>query len=309
MEKIAYILLYPMSLLPFGVIHLLSDFTSLMLYHVVRYRRKVVRGNLTTAFPEKSAEEIKDIERRFYRNFCAIFLHSIKLLSISQKELEKRLVFTGQEGPSKFLEQGRNCAFLLGHYSNWEWLSCTPMAMPANSVTGLIYNPQRNKAIDYLFQRIRTSQPNGLIVPKKDILRHLARLKQEGVPNAFGYIADQAPKWQNIHLWLPFLNHETPVFTGAERIIRKRNDATFYIGMKSVKRGYYHAHFYPLSDDPASLPEHELTRRFFAMLERSIKEDPVQYLWTHNRWKRTREEFERRFEIVNGKVIEKKSEE
>ena len=55
------------------------------------------------------------------------------------------------------------------------------------------------------------------------------------------------------------------------------------------------------------LPEHEITRRFFQMLEETIRRNPPYYLWTHNRWKRTREEFDKRYEIKNGKVIPKES--
>ena len=76
--------------------------------------------------------------------------------------------------------------------------------------------------------------------------------------------------------------------------------------MTRPRRGYYDVEYVLLSDDPASLPEGELTRRFFRMLEQSVREAPQYYLWTHNRWKRTKEEFDRRFEIVKGKVVEKK---
>ena len=114
----------------------------------------------------------------------------------------------------------------------------------------------------------------------------------------------RAPKWENIDLWLPFLNHpETPVFTGGERIMRKMNDAVFYVEMSRPKRGYYTATYKLITRNPNSLPEHEITRRFFKMLEATIRQNPPYYLWTHNRWKRTREEFDKRYEVVKGKVV------
>ena len=171
---------------------------------------------------------------------------------------------------------------------------------------GLVYHPLRNAAFDNLFKQIRSSQPNGVTVPKKDILRFLINYRHNNTRSIFGYISDQGPKWENIHLWLPFLNHpETPVFTGAERIMRKMNDAVFYVEMSRPKRGYYTATYKLITKDPNSLPEHEITRRFFAMLEETINKEPRYYLWTHKRWKRTREEFDRRFEIVKGKVVAK----
>lgn len=110
----------------------------------------------------------------------------------------------------------------------------------------------------------------------------------------FGYIADQSPKWENIHLWIPFLHHDTPVFTGAERIIRKMNNAVFYVDMERPRRGHYVCTFRLITREPAQWEEHELTRRFFVMLEESIRREPACYLWSHDRWKRTHEEYDRR---------------
>ena len=123
--------------------------------------------------------------------------------------------------------------------------------------------------------------------------------------NIFGYIADQTPKYQNIHLWLPFLGHETPVFTGAERIIRKMNNTVFYIDVERPRRGKYIYTFVPMTADPNSLPEYEITRRFFAMLEQTIRRDPRFYLWSHDRWKRTRTEFEKEYKVEHEHVIKK----
>ena len=87
--------------------------------------------------------------------------------------------------------------------------------------------------------------------------------------------------------------------------MRKMNDAVFYVEMSRPKRGYYTATYKLITKDPNSLPEYEITKRFFGMLEETINKEPRYYLWTHKRWKRTREEFDRKLEVVNGKVIPK----
>lgn len=197
-------------------------------------------------------------------------------------------------------------AAILGHYCNWEWLSCVGMNLPLERETGLIYHPLRNKAFDYLFRKLRSHEPHSHVIPKKDILRYVVTKKKEGVRNICGYISDQGPKWTNIHLWLPFLNHEhTPVFTGGERIMRKMNNAVFYVEMSRPKRGYYTATYKLITREPNTLPPDDITRRFFRMLEETIRREPAYYLWSHNRWKRTKEEFDRRFQVVNGKVVER----
>lgn len=296
---------YGLSRFPFRVLYGLADFEYVIVYHILRYRRGIVRRNLTTSFPEKSEDEILDIEKGFYHWFCDYFFEAVKLLSISDGELRKRFRIFHSDQVEACFEDGQNVAAILGHYGNWEWLSCVGMDLPERRMMGLIYHPLDNKVFDELFKRIRLSRPNGVVVPKRDIIRRLIQFRREGVMSIFGYIADQGPKWENIHLWLPFLHHDTPVFTGAERIMRKMNDAVFYVEMARPRRGYYTATYHLITKDPNSLPDFEITRRFFALLENTIRKNPRYYLWTHNRWKRTHEEFNRRFRVVNGKVIER----
>ena len=306
MTQIVYVLFYTLSLLPFRILYGMADIGYVLLYYIIRYRRGVVRKNLVTAFPEKSIDDIKTIERKFYHWFCDYFLEAIKLLSISEKELRRRFTIINSEEVEQCFQEGQDVAAILGHYCNWEWLSCVGMNLPPERETGLIYHPLRNKTFDYLFRKLRSHERNSHVIPKKDILRYVVTKKREGVRNICGYISDQGPKWTNIHLWLPFLNHEyTPVFTGGERIMRKMNNAVFYVEMSRPKRGYYTATYKLITRDPNSPPADDITRRFFCLLEETIRQEPAFYLWSHNRWKRTKEEFDRRFQVINGKVTER----
>ena len=306
MSKIVYSIFYLISLLPFCVLYALSDIAYLLIYKLIGYRRTVVRNNLTTSFPEKDIDEIKDIERKFYHWFCDYFFEAIKLLSISNRELNRRLLVLNPEVHEQWFLKGRNNAAFLGHYCNWEWLSRVGKDMNQERRLCLIYDPLHSKPFDNLFLKIRTYPPTGVPTPKRDILRQLLEWKRQGIFSMSGYIADQAPKWQNIHLWIPFLNHpHSPVFTGAERIARKMNNVIYYAKMSRPRRGYYEMEYVLITDDPNSMAECDITRRFFNLLEESIRNRPEFYLWTHNRWKRTKEEFDQRFNIVNGKSIRK----
>ena len=306
MTQIVYVLFYTLSLLPFRILYGMADIGYVLLYYIIRYRRGVVRKNLVTAFPEKSIDDIKTIERKFYHWFCDYFLEAIKLLSISEKELRRRFTIINSEEVEQCFQEGQDVAAILGHYCNWEWLSCVGMNLLPERETGLIYHPLRNKTFDYLFRKLRSHERNSHVIPKKDILRYVVTKKREGVRNICGYISDQGPKWTNIHLWLPFLNHEyTPVFTGGERIMRKMNNAVFYVEMSRPKRGYYTATYKLITREPNTLPADDITRRFFCLLEETIRQEPAFYLWSHNRWKRTKEEFDRRFQVINGKVVER----
>ena len=296
-NKFTYYLLYGfvylLSLLPFWLLYLLSDGIFVLLYHIVRYRRKIVWKNLTSSFPEKDEKELREIERKFYHWFCDYFLETFKLLSMSDEKLLRHLEFRGGEQVEQVFAEGRSVAATMGHYCNWEWLSAIGLAFPhyPEAVNGLIYHPLRSDPADWLFIAIRSAH-GGLCINKRHVLRHLVEFKRQKKHILFGYISDQTPKWENIHLWLDFLGHDTPVFTGGERIMRKMDDAVFYLDVERPKRGHYICTFRLLSSHAAQEEENAITHRFFQTLEENIRREPAYYLWTHNRWKRTHAEYD-----------------
>lgn len=305
--KIVYPIFYVLSLLPYRVLYGISDFFYLIMYHIVGYRKKVVRKNLSSSFPEKTPQELKEIEHGFYHWLCDYFVETLKLLTVSDETLLKHIEFRNAEQIEEYYDKGQTCAAILGHYCNWELLSATGLAFKRHkeAVCGLIYHPLRSKIFDMLFKDIRQSK-GGVCIPKQEILRYLVRYKREKRMWLFGYISDQSPKYLNIHCWLPFLNHDTPVFTGGEKIMKKMNDAVFYVDMQRPERGKYICTFRLITDKPAEMQENEITKIFFEMLENTIKRDPRLYLWTHDRWKRNHEHFDKYYVTENGHVIKRK---
>ena len=311
MSKILYPIVYGfcylISLLPLRVLYCISDVLYLLLYKLIGYRRRVVRNNLSTAFPEKDERERRTIEKKFYHFFCDYIMETIKLLSIRRKTLLKHMEYRNMEEMERCFDEGQSVCALLGHYCNWEFLTTVNVGWKRypEAKVGLVYHPLSSKVVDRLIIATR-QHTGGVAVPKQEVLRYMIRYKQQGLHSLFGLISDQSPKWENIHLWLPFLNHETPVFTGAERLIRKMNNAVFYAEMSRPKRGKYVVNFQLMTREPGTLEENELTRMFFLRLEDTIRQTPYLYLWSHDRWKRTREEFERRFTVdAHGHVTKK----
>ena len=305
--KIVYPIFYVLSLLPYRILYGISDFFYLIMYHIVGYRKKVVRKNLSSSFPEKTPQELKEIEHGFYHWLCDYFVETLKLLTVSDETLLKHIEFRNAEQIEEYYDKGQTCAAILGHYCNWELLSATGLAFKRHkeAVCGLIYHPLRSKIFDMLFKDIRQSK-GGVCIPKQEILRYLVRYKREKRMWLFGYISDQSPKYLNIHCWLPFLNHDTPVFTGGEKIMKKMNDAVFYVDMQRPERGKYICTFRLITDKPAEMQENEITARFFKMLENTIKRDPRLYLWTHDRWKRNHEHFDKYYVMEHGHVRKRK---
>jgi KDO2-lipid IV(A) lauroyltransferase len=302
--KIVYAIWYLLSLLPLWVHYLLSDFIYLILYKLVGYRKRVVRENLAISFPEKSKEELKRIERGFYHFLGDYLAESVKLMTISKRTLHRRLVFKNTEAIEECIESGQSCAVFLGHYCNWEWITSLPLWVTPKAQCGQIYHPIENKDFDRLFLRLR-QRLGAVCIPMQDTLRKILEFRQAGQPVVIGYISDQKPHWVNIHHWVDFLHHDTPVLTGTERIARRMNHAVFYLDVRRLRRGYYEAEFKLITREPQQMPEFKLTDIYYQMLEESIRRAPEFWLWSHNRWSRTREEFNERFEVIDGKVISK----
>lgn len=307
--KILFYLLYGiaflLSLLPSRVHYFLSDILYVILYHLVKYRKEVVRKNLTSAFPEKSEEEICKIEKGFYHFLCDLFAESIQQITISEKHFKKRIIFKNVDQLEQVINEGQSIALYLGHYCNWEWVTTLPLWLTSNTQCCQIYHPLQNKVFDQLFLHIR-ERFGSLCIPMAETLRRILAFQRANQPFIIGYISDQKPYWTNIHHWLDFLHHDTPVLTGAERIICKMNHAVFYSDIRRVRRGYYEVTFRPITREPKKMKEFELTNIYYQMLEKSIQEAPEYWLWSHNRWSRTREKFNHDFEVVNGKVVHRK---
>jgi len=295
---------YLFSLLPLRIHYIISDFLYWLLYKVMGYRRKVVWKNLSASFPEKSEAELKEIERGFYHFLCDYFVETVKMMTISKKEIKKRMAFKGVEVLDEVVESGQSIAMYLGHYCNWEWITSMPLWVTPKVQCGQIYHPLENKFFDRLILRSR-ERLGALCISMQDTLREMVRYKREGQPVLIGYISDQAPNWSNIHHWVDFMNQDTPVLTGTERIAKKMNHAAFYMEVRRVKRGYYEAEFKLITREPQKLEDFKLTDMYFDMLEKSIRQAPEFWLWSHNRWKRTRKEFNERYEVIDGKVIAK----
>lgn len=298
-QHIAYGILfgtvYALSLLPLWMLYALSTLLYGLIYHVVGYRKHLVREHLRDSFPEKDDAERRAVERAFYRWFCDYIVETIKLFSISKKQMRRRMVFKGADIVDQCIRRGQGVALYLGHYCNWEWISSIPLWLNSTNYAGSqVYHVLENPVMDrlLLYARHRMGPDN---VAMMDVLRYLTKNQKAGRPVVMGFIADQVPFWNNIGGWLTFLNHpQTPVLTGAERLARRLDMACVYIDIRRPKRGYYEAEFQLMTDRPKEAPTLSITEDYFQRLEQSIRRQPHLWLWTHNRWKRTRQEYDRR---------------
>ena len=292
---VAYSFCYMVSLLPFWVLYRISDLFYVLLYHIIKYKRKVVRNNLRISFPQKGENEILAIEKKFYAFLCDQFVETIKLCSITEKGINKRMAFEGlPEMVSELENENKNFAFLyMGHYGNWEWLSLLATKVQEHNskmVNGYIYYPLKMKIFDRILLKLR-NRLGGKSIAIKDTIRRIIELEENSRKAIIAFVSDQAPLWSGKYHWSYFFQWETPVFTGAEQMGKHVDALIFYAEMERTRRGYYRCTISRMVNDIQQHADYEVTDLFMRKLECTINKAPSYWLWTHDRWIRTRDEI------------------
>lgn len=268
-----------LSWLPLWLMYGLSTVSAAMLYHVVRYRRHVVRRNLRNAFPEESALWLRRTERRFYRFFTDMIFETAKLASISPRTIKRHMHFANIEAVEKELNNGHSVALFLGHMGNWEWSSSMPLHLPTGVIAAQVYRRLKSHTFDRLMLENR-QRMGAVCVEMRDVARRLSQWRER--VSIVGYIADQAT-WTDQH-HVRFLNHTVPVRVGAEKVVRKYGQQAWFLDVRRVRRGHYEGTFVRLEPKNETSP-YPITDIYYEHLERAIRHQPEIYLWTHNRFK------------------------
>lgn len=286
MDAIGYYIFYGinwiLTLLPLRVLYIFSDFLFLLLYYFPSYRRKVVANNLKNAFPEKSDEELKSIEKKFYRHLADLFIETFYLTHMSDKELNRRFTYSNIEIIDKLRNDKRDVIAVLGHYGNWEWPTLLPYYLKYKTI--IIYKPLQNRHFDRFIYNSRSK--NGIIpTPMSHIIREIINNKKENINTLSVFLTDQTPVRSEIKYWTTFLNQDTPVYIGTEKVASKYDMAVVFFHIQKVKRGYYNMNIELLFDHTTGLPDYFVTDAHVKRLEEIIKENPEYWLWSHRRWK------------------------
>lgn len=280
-----YLIILPISLLPFGVLYFISDVLYYVLYKLIGYRKKVVFDNLRKSFPNKSEKEIEKIGALFYKHLCDLIVESIKIFTISEEEVRKRMFVINPELADKYFHQNKSIIMAGGHYNNWE-LFAVAIDATIEHKSVAIYKPLSSKFFDQAMRKTRGKYGLQMISTKKvkDFFEALTE------PSATIFAIDQSPSNPYSAHWMTFLHQQTGVLFGAERYAKKYNLPVLFGHIHKIKRGYYTVDFSLLTDNPAATDHGVITEKLMRLIEEDILKQPEYWLWSHKRWKHKKPE-------------------
>lgn len=274
------------AVLPHWLVYLLADFLWFWGVKVFGYRRKVIRGNIKSCFPGFSEGEVKRISNEFGRQFLHVLGEAIFCYHFTDRDWEERIVAENAAKVKEYLKQNRTVLLVYGHMTNWEW-PLVSLGKVLGVPTEFLYRPMENNAVDKTLKEFREKH-GGRGLHKDKAIRHI--LKHKNKPRVIGLVGDQVPSLGTEKRWLDFFGIETAFYVGIEKIAKATNSPVFFLDVVRTDRGKYHYIFQEIAKPPYESESPDIIEAYAKCLEANIRKQPESYLWSHRRWKYTKEQ-------------------
>lgn len=280
--KFLFGFLLQLSKLPLKLHYAFSDLLFFLMFHVIGYRKKVVRENLQNSFPNLESKEIDSIQKKFYKNFCDYLVETVKAFTITSHELRVRVQHINQDVFHDAKREGKNVILLAGHIFNWEWINALATIIPQEK-SYPVYRKVQSSFWEEKIKGIRNKYGNHAL-EAKEVMRHMLRNENDG-NSVYMFVADQTPHISEVSYGVNFLKQKTPAFIGYDKLATRLDLTFIYCDMKKVKRGYYQVNYYKIEPEKGKFEDFEIVKKFHQMLENTINKRPDNYLWSHRKWK------------------------
>jgi KDO2-lipid IV(A) lauroyltransferase len=284
MYPLLYSLIYLLSFIPRPLGLRLGDFMGLVLYGVLKKRRRIALNNLATAFGnQKSPQERKAIARKSFKNLGRHFFETCYLVRYDKKRLASYIQFEGLQYFEQATSQGRGVVFLTGHFGCWELLAVS---------SGYFLSPSYlvAKALDFkpaekLVRTIRGVSGNQCVTKEKSMRRLIGLLNQGAI---LAILLDQNIDWKD-GVFVPFFNKRACTNKGLALLVRKTQVPVVPVFIIAQGQGTYRIEFKPplpwLSFGDRTKEIEENTAQYNLAIEAMARDYPDHYFWVHQRWK------------------------
>lgn len=257
----------------------------LLVRYIIRYRLKVVRSNLRTAFPAYSESQLRQIEKDFYHHFVGLLFESLVMGFLTKRQMRKMLRFDNMEKAEEMGELSKTIICVFGHQCNWDLVASAPLWSEKIKINAL-YKALHNKFFDKLFVSVRQKFGTTLIPHHSAARTILKNIKEPaGMPQLYAFNTDQSPRLGQPCEWVTFFRKETAAIPVWAQMATKYNLPVIYLHIRKV--GFMQ--FSIFIEEIAAPTVQEKLDKYYQLLEQDITSQPGQYLWSHRRWKITRD--------------------
>ena len=287
-DRVVRVLLRTVSRWPLPALYGLFALLARLL-RAVGWRRRLVDECLASCLPDRDARQRRRVAAEFYGGLGRLAAEVMHGARLPPEELDDRVRFENDALVREALAGGRRVALLAAHHCNWEWL----LLACSRHFDETLVAPYKRVSVpsaDSWVREVR-SRFGARMVPAAELVPYL--IARRGEVRLLAMLADQSPSGGSKHqVWLPFFGRETAFFGGPGQIAARLGFEPVFVGMRPAGRGRYLVHFEPLAAPGTRPVAGDVLVAYVHALERQIHEDPAQYFWAYNRWKRPKALYE-----------------
>lgn len=276
-------LLRLISRLPLWALYLFSDVLFLVSYRLLGYRKSIVVRNLERSFPEKTPDERRKIKTAFYFNLCDYAVETLKLLTITEKELKRRMSYKNPEIVNEYVAKNQSILIFASHQFNWEWVvAAAGLNLPLQ--IDFVYQQQHSRFFNE-FSLLSRSRFGAFGIKRQAVAREV--VKRKDILRVIAIVADQFPGHENDkRYWTKFLNQDTAFFQSINQMAALTQYPALYAAVRKIKRGYYELELIKIAEPPYDKENFHVVENYVHATEKLIRAHPDGWLWSHNRWKK-----------------------
>ena len=256
---------------------------ALFFFYLIPIRKKVVKKNLSLAFPQFDQTKIDRTAFECYQSLATTLIEILCMPILSEEDIEKYFNWENFELLEKRYAENRGVILLISHSANWEYATLA-ISKKIGMPFGVIMKEQRNTLVSDWMVKHRSKWGNRMITLGISVRNFYKELLDKHIVLL---AADQrAPKESQR---VKFFGRMSTCFSGPASLALKTGAPIIFALMKREPDLKYTIKFVevPVDDLPTDEDEKilEISQRHTTILEEAIKTAPEQWLWMHDRWK------------------------
>jgi KDO2-lipid IV(A) lauroyltransferase len=249
-----------------------------LLFRLLQRRANDTRINLRLCFPEKSEHERELMARDVFRNAGIGVMETFNAWFRPVEYFQDKVSFEGLEHLQAMQALGRGALMVGGHYSTMDVMA--PLAAQKITVD-MIYRPQKNPVIDFMFHHGRGNS-QGRLIAHQNTRELLQTLRQNRI---IWYPVDHDNGIQH-SVFAPFFGVPAATLNTPSRLTKGNNNPVIMIHCRRVGDAqHYVIHFTPMLENFPGKDDVADATLINTELEKIIRLAPTQYMWFHRRFK------------------------